>query len=185
MIDKHGWLLSALRRESPNYGERPADCTIDLAVIHSISLPPGKFGGDDVALLFENRLDCNAHSFYDGLRDLCVSAHFFICRAGDITQFVSCQKRAWHAGESHWRGRVECNDFSIGIELEGTDDMPYMEEQYQTLAALLLTISATAENNSLPVVGHEHIAPGRKKDPGEKFDWEKLFNIIGKEHDGR
>lgn len=186
-IDDDGWLLDAKRRLSPNCDKRPANCDIDLAVLHGISLPPGEFGGDDILRLFENRLDCNARPSYDTLRGLRVSAHFLIIRTGDITQFVSCQKRAWHAGDSSWRGRQQCNDFSLGIELEGDNNTPYTAAQYEKLAALISAISVKRTPNlpSLPVTGHEHIAPGRKTDPGPYFDWEKLFQSIGKAHDGR
>jgi N-acetyl-anhydromuramoyl-L-alanine amidase len=149
-----------------------------LAIVHSISLPPGEYGGDAVQQLFTNRLDLRAHPYYARLEGLRVSAHFFIRRDGKVLQFVSCDDRAWHAGESHWRGRDNCNDWSIGIELEGLEGLCFERAQYRALARLL-----TAVATRYPVreaVGHEHVAPGRKRDPGERFDWRRLERELGR-----
>lgn len=154
---------------SPNCDERPPGWTISLLVIHSISLPPDEFGGSGVIELFTNRLDHEAHPYYRNLRDLKVSAHFFIRREGETIQFVPCAKRAWHAGVSCWLGRDKCNDYSVGIELEGSDTRPYTEAQYEALIALTRVLQ-----NIYPItdiVGHADIAPGRKTDPGPCFDW--------------
>ena len=141
-------------------------------VIHCISLPPGEYGGDAVERLFANGLDFTQHAYYEGLRGLAVSAHFFVRRDGELLQFVSCDRRAWHAGRSSWRGRENCNDDSIGIELEGLEGQPFDEAQYRSLARLLLPL---ARHYPLAeVVGHEHVAPGRKHDPGAGFDWRGL-----------
>ena len=145
---------------------------IDLLVIHNISLPPGEFGGSYIADLFTNRLDCDAHPYFDQLRNLRVSAHFLIRRNGEVIQFVSANDRAWHAGVSNFRGRERCNDFSIGIELEGTDFQAFESFQYDSLAAL--TTALRARYSFANVAGHEHIAPGRKTDPGPFFDWERF-----------
>jgi len=138
-------------------------------VIHNISLPPGEFGGNAVEELFTNRLDWDAHPYYQGIRGLEVSAHFFIRRDGELIQFVPCSMRAWHAGASSWCGRERCNDFSIGIELEGSDELPFTEAQYASLAELTRTLKETYPVTG--IVGHADIAPGRKTDPGPHFDW--------------
>lgn len=164
-----GWCRQALRIDSPNRDERPQGSGIDLLVIHNISLPPGQFGGEQICALFTNRLDCDAHPYFDQLRTLRVSAHFLIRRDGLVMQFVSANERAWHAGASSFGQRQRCNDFSIGIELEGTDAEPYAELQYASLVAL--TIALQARYRLTDVAGHEHIAPGRKTDPGPFFDW--------------
>ncbi|MFN3717250.1 MAG: 1,6-anhydro-N-acetylmuramyl-L-alanine amidase AmpD, partial [Thiobacillus sp.] len=157
---------------SPNCDDRPPDTQIELVVIHSISLPPGVFTGNAVIELFTNRLDCDAHPYYQALRGLRVSAHFLIRRDGALIQFVPCGLRAWHAGASSWRGRARCNDFSVGIELEGSDDTPFTDAQYACLRAL-----AVALRQRYPIqdfAGHSDIAPGRKTDPGPLFDWRRL-----------
>ncbi|NMM37126.1 MAG: 1,6-anhydro-N-acetylmuramyl-L-alanine amidase AmpD [Glaciimonas sp.] len=164
-----GWCGQALRIVSPNCDARLIDSGIDLLVIHNISLPPGQFGGESICELFTNRLDCDAHPYFDRLRALRVSAHFLIRRDGVVVQFVSANDRAWHAGSSSFGERERCNDFSIGIELEGTDFEPYAEPQYVSLAAL--TIALQARYQLTDVAGHEHIAPGRKTDPGPFFYW--------------
>jgi AmpD protein len=156
---------------SPNCDERPTGVAIDLLVIHSISLPPGEFGGPGVIDLFTNRLDTTAHPYYAGLAGLRVSAHFLIRRDGDCLQFVACSKRAWHAGVSCWGGRVRCNDFSIGIELEGDDETPFAAAQYECLATL--TLALRSRYPIADIVGHAEIAPGRKTDPGPLFDWRR------------
>ena len=170
-LDRCGWIAQAIVQPSPNGDPRPVGMPIELLVIHNISLPPGGFGGGCVADLFLNRLDCDAHPYFDRLRGLRVSSHFLIGRSGVLTQFVSCLDRAWHAGVSRWRGRERCNDFSIGIELEGTDDTPFRDEQYDCLVALTRTL-----RSAYPIAdiqGHSDIAPGRKTDPGPCFDWSR------------
>ncbi|MGZ5094780.1 MAG: 1,6-anhydro-N-acetylmuramyl-L-alanine amidase AmpD [Burkholderiales bacterium] len=157
---------------SPNCDERPADCAIDLLVIHAISLPPGEFGGSAIEDLFLNRLDPSAHPYYRGIADLKVSAHFLVRRDGALVQFVSCVRRAWHAGASSWRGRARCNDFSVGIELEGSDDAPFEAAQYDSLATLAQSL--THAYPVAEIVGHSDIAPGRKTDPGPHFDWKRF-----------
>lgn len=154
---------------SPNCDERPAGIPIELLVVHAISLPPGVFGGAAIDDLFLNRLDTTAHPYYAGLAGLRVSAHFLIRRDGACTQFVHCLKRAWHAGESHWRGRARCNDFSIGIELEGSDEVAFEDDQYDALARLTQALKSAYP--IADIVGHSDIAPGRKTDPGPRFDW--------------
>ena len=154
---------------TPNCDERAAGCAVELLVIHSISVPPGEFGGPGVIALFTNRLDPNAHPCYAQLSALKVSAHFLIRRDAELVQFVPCEKRAWHAGVSSWRGRVRCNDFSVGIELEGCDNGPFEDAQYAVLAAL--TRALQGRYPIVDIVGHSDIAPGRKTDPGPHFDW--------------
>ncbi len=172
-----GWYRDARRLDSPNFGPRPAQACIDLIVVHSISLPPGQYGGDEVQRLFTNTLDWDAHSYFQGIRGLQVSSHFYIRRDGELWQFVSCDQRAWHAGASAWRGRGNCNDDSVGIELEGLEGQTFEPAQYETLARL-----AAALRQHYPirhVAGHEHIAPGRKQDPGPGFDWPRLRAALG------
>ncbi len=164
-----GWYTLARRIESPNYGARPQDAVVNLVVVHSISLPPGQYGGDQVQALFTNQLDWDAHPYFQSIRGLQVSSHFFIARNGAVWQFVSGDDRAWHAGASSFQGRDNCNDFSIGIELEGLEGDTFEEAQYAALGTLCL---ALRQNYPISfVVGHEHIAPGRKQDPGKGFDW--------------
>ncbi len=164
-----GWCRDVLRAISPNFDARPADAKIDLLVIHNISLPPGQFGGPAIPDLFANCLDCDAHPYFDQLRALRVSSHFLIRRDGTVMQFVSTRDRAWHAGLSSFGGRERCNDFSIGIELEGTDFEPFSRIQYEILAALSVALQRAYPLTD--VAGHEHIAPGRKTDPGPFFNW--------------
>ena len=167
-----GWWTEAQRINSPNFGARPADATVDLVVLHSISLPPGIYGGNEVQQLFTNTLDWDAHPYFQSIRGMEVSSHFFINRLGNVRQFVSCDKRAWHAGRSQYRGRVECNDDSIGIELEGTDHDVFTASQYESLHHLC---AAIAQNYNIRfIAGHEHIAPGRKTDPGPGLVWSEL-----------
>lgn len=170
-IGADGWCRpdEVVRQSSPNCDARPQGCTIDLLVIHNISLPPGQFGGPYIADLFGNRLDYDAHPYFEQLRPLRVSSHFLILRDGGVVQFVSANDRAWHAGISSFEGRERCNDFSIGIELEGTDFEPFSELQYRALAAL--TYALQLRYPLVAVAGHEHVAPGRKTDPGPFFDW--------------
>jgi len=167
-----GWWSRALRIDSPNFGERPIHAQIDLLVIHSISLPPGVYGGPEIEALFTNQLEWDAHPYFAQIRDMQVSSHFVIRRDGGLLQFVSCDKRAWHAGASHYRGRDNCNDDSIGIELEGLEGELFESAQYDTLFVL-----CTELVNNYPIAhiaGHEDIAPGRKLDPGAGFDWQLL-----------
>ncbi len=171
-LNTEGWLAGVRHLPSPNCDDRPEGESVSLVVIHNISLPPGEFGGPGVEELFTNRLDPGAHPYYETIRDLRVSAHFFIRRDGEVIQFVPCGRRAWHAGASSWQGRERCNDFSIGIELEGTDLLPYTEAQYQALDALLAVLRRAYPITG--VVGHADIAPGRKTDPGPSFDWSRI-----------
>lgn len=176
-VDQAGWISGVRRIESPNHDARPAGEAVRLIVIHNISLPPGEFGGPGVEQLFTNQLDPDEHPYYAGIRDLRVSSHFFIRRDGELIQFVSCGARAWHAGASSWRGRERCNDFSLGIELEGTDESPFTDAQYARLAQLVKRLS-----QAYPIegtAGHSDIAPGRKSDPGPCFDWERLNSLLG------
>ena len=167
-----GWLCGVRRFPSPNHGPRPEGLRPWLVVLHSISLPPGVYGGDAIERLFTNRLDAGAHAAFDGLAGLEVSAHFVIRRSGRLEQYVSCDRRAWHAGQSVWRGLKNCNDHSIGIELEGLEGHAFDARQYPVLVGL---IQRLARHYPLrEVVGHEHVAPGRKGDPGAGFDWQHL-----------
>ena len=172
------WLEGARRVRSPNADARPADTAVTLVVVHGISLPPGRFGGDAIERLFTNRLDRDAHPCFHTLAGLRVSAHFLIRRDGALVQFVACSERAWHAGVSRWNGRERCNDFSIGVELEGTDERPYTAKQYRRLAALVRRLAARWP--IADVAGHSDVAPGRKTDPGPSFDWARLRRLIGR-----
>jgi AmpD protein len=167
-----GWLEGAQRVDSPNADARPDGSDIELAIVHNISLPPGRYGGRYVERLFTNRLRIGEHGFLDRLRDARVSAHFFVDRAGRCMQFVSCRDRAWHAGASTFHGRPRCNDYSIGIELEGTDFEPYADAQYATLNELLAALVAAFPIQA--VVGHSDVARDRKTDPGPFFRWDRL-----------
>jgi N-acetyl-anhydromuramoyl-L-alanine amidase len=175
-IDSAGLAAGIRYLASPNFDERPADVAIDLIVIHNISLPPGEFGGPGIIDLFMNRLDPAVHPYYRGIAHLKVSAHFLVRRDGELIQFVPCAKRAWHAGESTWRGRKRCNDYSIGIELEGVDDQPFADIQYEQLARL--TQALQTAYSALDIVGHSDIAPARKTDPGPCFDWARLHELM-------
>lgn len=172
MIDDQGWMDGALRVVSPNSDRRPSDAAVELVVIHAISLPPEIFGGHFVTGLFTNSLDPVEHDYFSGIAALRVSSHLFIRRDGGVVQFVSFDRRAWHAGVSSWRGRERCNDFAIGIELEGSDTQPFTEDQYASLLASLREIRERYP--VIDVVGHSDIAPGRKTDPGPCFDWMRL-----------
>lgn len=167
-VDAQGLLAGCEYVPSPNCDDRPAGA-IELIVIHNISLPPGEFGGDDVLRLFTNRLDTHAHPYYQTIACLKVSAHFFVRRDGRVVQLVACSKRAWHAGESCWQGRSRCNDFSLGIELEGTDDVPFADAQYDALRQLTIELRKIYPIRG--IAGHSDIAPQRKTDPGACFDW--------------
>ncbi len=176
---EQGWLVGAQRCPSPNCDERPDPGDISLLVIHNISLPPGEFGNDCVRQLFCNTLDCDAHSYFDQLRDLRVSSHLLIDREGSVTQFVNFDQRAWHAGVSEYQGRSRCNDFSIGIELEGTDHDAYTGAQYDSLVRVTHELMAHYPAMSADrIAGHEHIAPGRKTDPGPSFDWDHYLGQL-------
>jgi AmpD protein len=171
--DPDGWLDGVRRVESPNQDDRPADIEISLLVLHSISLPPGEYGGDAIERFFTNRLDAQAHPYFRQIVDVRVSAHFLIRRDGQLVQFVPVLKRAWHAGVSSWRGRSACNDFSVGVELEGTDDSAFDEAQYRSLEQLVRRL-----RQALPlrdIAAHSDVAPGRKTDPGAGFAWAQLL----------
>jgi N-acetyl-anhydromuramoyl-L-alanine amidase len=171
-----GWWRGARRRSSPNFGPRPEGTAIDLVVVHSISLPPGEYGGDAIERLFKNRLDWNAHPYFEQIRGMQVSAHFVIRRDGQLLQFVACDARAWHAGRSSWRGRADCNDYSIGIELEGLEGEQFEAAQYAALGRLIDTLAQRYPISA--VVGHEDVAPGRKHDPGAGFEWPRLRALV-------
>ncbi len=167
-----GWYRCARALASPNFGPRPEAALIDLIVVHSISLPPGEYDNHNVQRLFSNALNWEAHPYFQSIRGMQVSSHFFISRKGELWQFVSCDARAWHAGQSNYRGRSNCNDDSIGVELEGLEGNSFEAAQYETLTALcaaMMTHYPVAH-----IAGHEHIAPGRKQDPGAGFDWSRL-----------
>lgn len=170
-LDAQGWLSGVRRVASPNHDARPARTPIELLVIHNISLPPNEYGGDAIERFFTNTLDHAEHPYYEQLKGVRVSSHFLVRRDGQVVQFVSCNKRAWHAGVSTWQGRSRCNDFSIGIELEGSDFEPFTERQYAALARLTRRL-----RRAYPIVdavGHSDIAPERKTDPGPFFDWQR------------
>ena len=167
-----GWLAGVRHAWSPNFGPRPDATVVNLVVVHNISLPPGDFSGDWVERFFLNRLEPTAHPYFEKIAELQVSAHFFVRRSGSVIQFVGCDERAWHAGQSSWQGGDNCNDYSVGIELEGTDELPYTAEQYEALWALIEALRARYPIDA--VAGHCHVAPGRKTDPGESFDWAAL-----------
>lgn len=172
-----GWYRFARQTPSPNFGPRPLNTAIDLIVVHSISLPPGQYGGPEIEALFTNTLDWDAHPYFQQIRGAEVSAHFVIRRDGALIQFVSCDDRAWHAGRSSFQDRDNCNDFSIGIELEGLEGDDFESPQYETLSSLC---AAIAQHYPVQhVAGHEHVAPGRKKDPGAGFDWAQLQQSLG------
>lgn len=172
-------LVEAKQIESPNCNDRPDHCELSLLVIHSISLPPGQFGGRYIESLFTNCLNPDDHPYFAEICELQVSSHLLITRSGDLIQFVPFNKRAWHAGKSCYQGRENCNDFSIGIELEGTDTAPFAMAQYQRLAEVIAVLLAEYPGLSTRhITGHEHIAPGRKTDPGPGFDWDYLYSII-------
>lgn len=169
---QRGWYRFARRLDSPNFGARPAGAAVDLVVVHSISLPPGRYGGDEVQRLFTNTLHWDAHPYFKSIEGMQVSSHFYVRRNGELWQFVSCDDRAWHAGVSHYRGRANCNDDSVGIELEGLEGEPFEPAQYETLAGVC---AAIAQHYPVQhIAGHEHVAPGRKGDPGAGFDWAVL-----------
>lgn len=171
-VGSDGWLTGVRRIASPNCDDRPLGEIVSLIVVHAISLPPGQFGGDGIIELFTNRLEATAHPYFAQIAGLRVSAHFLIRRSGELIQFVSCRERAWHAGVSTWQGRSRCNDFSLGIELEGCDELPFALAQYDCLERLLGLLCA--HYPIAAVTGHSDIAPGRKTDPGPCFEWRRL-----------
>ena len=175
-LDAEGWLTGARRILSPNCDERPAGQTVRLIVVHAISLPPGEFGGDGIERLFTNTLDPEAHPYFREIQFLRVSAHFLVRRDGGIVQFVPCRMRAWHAGASTWREAECCNDFSIGIELEGSDALPFEPPQYLALARLVRILQRHYSIED--IAGHADIAPGRKTDPGPHFDWAHFHRLL-------
>ncbi|QIK38954.1 1,6-anhydro-N-acetylmuramyl-L-alanine amidase AmpD [Caldichromatium japonicum] len=179
-IDAEGWLNTAERRPSPNQNSRPCGTVIDLLVIHAISLPPGEFGGPWIDDLFLNRLDPEAHPYFAAIAANPVSAHLLIRRDGQVIQYVPCEQRAWHAGLSHFAGRQRCNDYSIGIELEGSDVTPFAAVQYEALVTCTRAIMQRYPGITLDrIAGHADIAPGRKTDPGPYFDWAFYRRLLG------
>jgi AmpD protein len=179
-VDAHsGRLLGARQVDSPNCDDRPPGQAPELVVVHGISLPPGEFGGPWIEALFSNRLPADAHPYFAGIAGLRVSAHLLVRRDGAVVQFVPFHRRAWHAGPSQWRGRERCNDFSVGIELEGTDTLPYAPAQYAVLARVAAGLCHAYPSLAADaVVGHSDVAPGRKSDPGIAFDWPLLRSLI-------
>jgi AmpD protein len=175
-LGEDGCIASARRVDSPNCDERPDGCAVDLVVIHAISLPPDQFGGPGVEQLFTNQLNPQEHPYYKSIERLRVSAHFFIRRDGSLLQFVPVTARAWHAGVSVWKGRERCNDFSIGIELEGSDSLPFRAEQYDRLAGVIGRIRERYPHAD--ICAHSDIAPGRKTDPGPFFEWARLSALL-------
>ncbi len=173
---QNGWYRFARHLQSPNFGARPEGSIIDLIVLHSISLPPGQYGGDEVPQFFTNQLDWGVHPYFQQIKNTQVSAHFYIRRNGELWQFVGTGQRAWHAGKSSFRGRDNCNDYSIGIELEGLEGDVFEAAQYESLAALCAAIGQC--HPAVQLAGHEHIAPGRKSDPGAGFDWPRLIKML-------
>lgn len=174
---REGWYQFSARLSTPNFGARPPASVVDLIVLHCISLPPGQYTGNAVQRFFANELDGNAHPYFRSIGDLRVSSHFFIRRNGELQQFVSCDERAWHAGVSRYRGRANCNDHSIGIELEGVAGDCFEDSQYDTLGSLCAAIMQRYPITD--IAGHQHIAPGRKTDPGTGFDWSRLQRMMG------
>lgn len=178
---RDGWLMGVRRVPSPFHDARPAGAPVDLLVVHGISLPPGEFGGPWIDALFTGTLDPGAHPYFAGLAGVRVSAHVLIRRGGSLVQYVPFGRRAWHAGVSSHAGRSNCNDFSVGVELEGTDDLPYTPRQYQALAAVARAVMRHHPGVDVSrIVGHADIAPGRKTDPGPAFDWTRLRTALAR-----
>ncbi len=179
---EQGWLDSVSRVVSPNYNQRPKDTNVNTIIIHSISLPPGQYGGQEVSDFFVNQLESDKHPYFQQIAHLQVSAHVLIKRTGELIQYVNFNERAWHAGQSSFMGEENCNDFSIGIELEGTDSSSFTVAQYEQLTLLVMALMKQYRQISLDrIIGHSDIAPGRKTDPGTGFDWhewkQKLMNM--------
>lgn len=178
-IDKQGWVEGIKHLPSPHFNHRPANTSIDLLVIHNISLPPDQFGSSDIEDFFLGKLDSKKHPYFETIKDLKVSAHFVIKRDGEIIQLVSVNDRAWHAGQSSFKGRENCNDYSVGIELEGSDTVDFTERQYRSLSRLTKAITqyfpAITQDR---ITGHSSIAPGRKTDPGPHFDWNTFLEML-------
>jgi len=173
-----GWVEGARRVPSPNRDERPAGAEITLLLVHAISLPPGEYGGDAIERLFTNRLDPAAHPYFAEIAGLEVSSHFLVRRDGALLQFVPVQERAWHAGASCWRGRERCNDFSIGVELEGADDGAFEDAQYARLRDLIHVLRAALPLRD--IAAHSEVAPGRKTDPGAHFEWPRVLSALAR-----
>ncbi|TCB32296.1 1,6-anhydro-N-acetylmuramyl-L-alanine amidase AmpD [Acinetobacter sp. ANC 4910] len=173
-----GQLIGAKQIPSPNFNQRPEEAKIELVVIHNISLPPSQFGGGYIQQFFQNQLDSKLHPYFETIQDLKVSAHLLILRTGEVLQFVNFQQRAWHAGRSSYLGQQECNDYSIGIELEGSDDCAFETQQYQVLAQVMVSLQQAYPTIQQHVAGHSDIAPGRKTDPGPYFDWVKFRTLV-------
>ena len=173
-----GQLIGARQVVSPNYNQRPEQTEIQLVVVHNISLPPSQFGGGYIEQFFQNQLDWSKHPYFQTIEGMQVSTHLLILRTGEVLQFVNFNDRAWHAGRSTYLAKKECNDYSIGIELEGSDDQPFEEVQYRVLAEVIATLQATYPKILQYLAGHSDIAPGRKTDPGPFFDWPKIRALI-------
>jgi len=173
-----GKLMGARQISSPNFNQRPEPCEIQLIVVHNISLPPSQFGGDYIEQFFQNQLDWNAHPYFQTIRGMQVSTHLLILRSGEVLQFVNFNDRAWHAGRSSYLGRVECNDYSIGVELEGSDNTEFCEIQYQVLAEVTTVLQRAYPKIGQHIAGHSDIAPGRKTDPGPHFDWAHFRELL-------
>lgn len=175
---EQGWLTQARKVLSPNFNARPTHVQPRLIVLHNISLPPAQFGGGYIEQFFQNELDSSAHPYFETIKDLKVSAHLLILRTGEIIQFVSFDERSWHAGRSSYLGVSECNDYSIGIELEGTDDQPFTDEQYAAVNEAIFAIQQAYPQTRYHLTGHSDIAPGRKTDPGEHLDWQRVRKAL-------
>lgn len=179
---QQGWLTQARHVPSPNFNARPACTEPRLIVLHNISLPPAQFGGGYIEDFFQNKLDSSVHPYFETIKDLKVSAHVLILRTGDVIQFVSFDERAWHAGRSSYMGVQECNDYSIGIELEGTDDQPFTDAQYAAVLNVIFIIQQTYSQTRYHLAGHSDIAPGRKTDPGLYLDWQRIRKGLSAKH---
>ena len=177
-VVEHGQLIGARQVPSPNYNQRPQGTEIQLLVIHNISLPPSQFGGGYIEQFFQNQLDWSAHPYFQTIEGMQVSAHVLILRTGEVLQFVNFNDRAWHAGRSSYLGKAECNDYSIGIELEGSDDQPFSELQYQALSQVTHALRQAYPKIASHIAGHSDIAPQRKTDPGPYFQWQKFRDLL-------
>lgn len=177
-VVEHGQLIGARQVPSPNYNQRPQGTEIQLLVIHNISLPPSQFGGGYIEQFFQNQLDWSVHPYFQTIEGMQVSAHVLILRTGEVLQFVNFNDRAWHAGRSSYLGKAECNDYSIGIELEGSDDQPFSDLQYQALSQVTHALRQAYPKISSHIAGHSDIAPQRKTDPGPYFQWQKFRDLL-------